>query len=77
MANITESVTFVKTTDLLKIVDQLYVDNMEYARIKIRFDESESLDGAILVSGIPTFESDEPTKHYGFIPPAHLPNCYE
>lgn len=77
MASITESVTFVKTSDLLKIVDQLYIDNMEYARIKIHYEDSEILDGAVLVSGIPTFESEEPTKHYGFIQSANLPNCYE
>lgn len=76
-AKFQESVTFVKVSDLLKIVDQLYVDQMEYARLVIRYDdESDVLDGSVHISGIPTFESPAPTKHYDFIPSPDLPNCY-
>lgn len=72
-----ESITYVKVTDLLKIVDQLYIDQMEYARIVIRFDdESDYLDGAVHISGVPTYYSSKPTKHYDFIPAADLPHCY-
>lgn len=73
----TESVTFIKVSDLLKIVDQLYIDQMEYARLSIHYDnESDILDGSVHIAGIPTFDAPEPTKHYSFIPSANLPNSY-
>lgn len=72
-----ESVTYVKVTDLLKLVDQLYIDQMEYARLAIRYDdESDVLDGSIHISGVKTFNDTKPSKHYDFIPSADLPHCY-
>lgn len=72
-----ECVTYVKVSDLLKIVDQLYIDQMEYARLAIRYDDnSDILDGSVHIAGVPTFESSEPAKYYEFIPSPDLPNCY-
>lgn len=79
MSNVksTESVTFIKVSDLLKVIDQLYIDQMDYARLTIRYDdESDILDGSVHISGIPAFDSPEPSKHYKFIPAANLPHCY-
>lgn len=75
--NINEAVTYIKVSDLLKIVDQLYIDQMEYVRLSIRYDDhSDVLDGSVHLAGVPTFDSPQPTKHYDFIPGAELPNCY-
>ncbi len=72
-----ESITFVKVSELLKIVDQLYIDQMEYARLVIHYDnKDENLDGSVHISGIPSFESSEPAKQYSIIHSADLPNCY-
>lgn len=75
-AKFDEAITYIKVSDLLKAVDQLYIDQMEYARVVIRFDdESDYLDGAVRFSGVPSFDSPKPTKHYDFIPAANLPHC--
>lgn len=76
-ADINESITFIKVSELLKIVDQLYIDQMEYARLVIHYDnKNENLDGSVHISGIPTFDSAEPAKQYPFIHSVDLPNCY-
>lgn len=70
-----ESTTIVKVSDLLKIIDQLYIDQMEYAELTIRYDdESDILDGSIHIAGIPNYESENSTKHYDFISAVDLPN---
>lgn len=59
--------TVVRATDLIKIVNQIYMDKMACVRLTIvSSDKNEDLDGTLKIAALPSLVSDE-MKEYSDI----------
>lgn len=60
--------TWIRAIDLIKIADQLYRDNMQYAQISVKFCENKDFCGDVRICAIPNASSED-VKEYPIIKP--------
>lgn len=68
-----ESYTFetcVRAIDLIKVANELFKDNMQYAKLSITYCENEDHNGDLTIYAIPTASSDD-VKAYPTIKAMH------
>lgn len=52
----------VRAIDLIRIADRMMKENMQYAQIRVIFDENcDDYDGLVKISAIPSADSDDVT----------------
>lgn len=52
--------------DLIRIADRMLKENMQYAQIRVIFDENrDDYDGLVKISAIPSADSDDVTVYPG------------
>ncbi len=52
----------VRAMDLIRIADRMLKENMQYAQVRVIFDESaQDYDGLVKISAIPSPDSDDVT----------------
>lgn len=50
----------IRAIDLIKIANQMFTDNMQYAQIRVTHNEyGEDFDGIVKISAIPNASSDD------------------
>lgn len=53
----------IRATDLIKIANQIFKDNMQYVHISVKSSEDEGQDGLVEISAIPSASSDDVKKY--------------
>lgn len=52
----------IRAMDLIRIADRMLKENMQYAQVRVIFDENhDDYDGLVRISAIPTADSDDVT----------------
>lgn len=52
----------IRAIDLIKIANQMFNDNMQYAQVRVTFNENcDDYDGLVRISAIPSPSSDDVT----------------
>lgn len=52
----------IRAMDLIQIANRMFQDNMQYAQIRVIFDENrDDYDGLVRISAIPSANSDDAT----------------
>lgn len=68
--------TIVKATDLIKVVNQIFEDRMQYVQVTICYNDfDENSDGELRISAVPSATSSD-VKKYPAISPSSLGYFY-
>lgn len=54
----------IRAMDLIRIADRMLKENMQYAQVRVIFDENrDDYDGLVKISAIPSADSDDVTVY--------------